>query len=90
MEIVSKSIQKFFRNSSAASAASFRHEDLIFVQNGVLMPFLEEKLKPGLPLTILLVPGLTVFFCSWLPVEGLMHYFSTLQEVSLSIDHLNL
>lgn len=38
-----------------ASVPEDRHEDLIFVQNGVLMPFLEEKLKPGLPLTILLV-----------------------------------
>eukprot|EP00438_Fugacium_kawagutii_P011261 Skav224325 [mRNA] locus=scaffold1353:42774:70462:- [translate_table: standard] len=41
--------------SVIASVPEDRHEDLIFVQNGVLMPFLEEKLKPGLPLTILLV-----------------------------------
>ena len=32
-----------------------RQEDLVFVQNGVLMPFLETKLRPGLPITILLV-----------------------------------
>ncbi|CAK9085972.1 unnamed protein product [Durusdinium trenchii] len=32
-----------------------RHEDLVFVQNGVLMPFLDRQLRPGLPVTILLV-----------------------------------
>eukprot|EP00434_Breviolum_minutum_P005951 symbB.v1.2.005248.t2/scaffold304.1/size234131/7 len=38
-----------------AAVPEDRHEDLIFVQNGVLMPFLRKQLKPDLPLTILLV-----------------------------------
>lgn len=38
-----------------AAVPEDRHEDLIFVQNGVLMPFLRKQLKPDLPLTISLV-----------------------------------
>ncbi|CAE7369427.1 unnamed protein product [Symbiodinium natans] len=38
-----------------ASVPADRHEDLVFVQNGALVPFLDQNLKPGLPITILLV-----------------------------------
>ncbi|CAJ1399476.1 unnamed protein product [Effrenium voratum] len=38
-----------------ASVPEDRHEDLVFVQNGALMPFLDKELRPGLPITILLV-----------------------------------
>ncbi|CAJ1355301.1 unnamed protein product [Effrenium voratum] len=38
-----------------ASVPEDRHEDLVFVQNGALMPFLDKELRAGLPITILLV-----------------------------------
>lgn len=38
-----------------ASVPADRHEDLVFVQNGALVPFLDKNLQPGLPVTILLV-----------------------------------
>eukprot|EP00929_Paragymnodinium_shiwhaense_P112348 TRINITY_DN80603_c0_g1_i1.p1 TRINITY_DN80603_c0_g1~~TRINITY_DN80603_c0_g1_i1.p1 ORF type:complete len:398 (-),score=78.80 TRINITY_DN80603_c0_g1_i1:182-1321(-) len=38
-----------------ASVPQDRHEDLVFVQNGALLPFIDRELAPGLPITVLLV-----------------------------------
>jgi len=38
-----------------ANVPKKRHEDLVFVQNGALLPFLDKELAPGLPVTVLLV-----------------------------------